>query len=1046
MAVISPRRDRDTTHRAARSIGALPAAVLLGPLAAVVTGVRASVRRPSLVVAAAFLGASLPLASSGSGGVGYSAGDVISGLAVAAVAAGALRADAPVLPRRAAQLFTLITVSLTVSVLCSTDIDASLIGLVRWVQLFVLVPGAVILALRGRRDVRIIAAAILATGVGQGGVGVVQYLTGSGASYFGQPVRGTGTFGATDVMGMSIVASFAVVVAAAVAVSSRGRRRLVAGAVAIALLFPVAISFSRGSWLALGAALAVMLLIANWRLLVGVVIVAAIGSAALTTHAAESGNASLAQRLSSIDAVAANHPDQSVIDRYALWTAATTIWLRHPATGTGLRTFPDHRDSAAPLSLSSGGDVEQAGTAFRKQPLLSPHNLYLLVLSEQGLVGELMFLGLFGTALIGSVVRAWRVRGTPEQWVGLAATGLLAWLLCFFAYGDIGGPSSVPMSVVIGFALWWAVRLRPATDGSVARPGDQVAGPGGPVAPAVASRPTAAVMSRPSASGRTAETGQSQLIVRASVISMALVAASAVLGLIRDLMIAAFFGADGGTDAFLMGWTVPESAQPLLIEGAMALVMVPAFSRALASARPREAMREVVAATLPVILLTLLALFAVVLLAAPVLVHLLAPGLQYPELATRCMRIAAVTVPLIGLAGYLSAGLRAHHVFGPPAAIYPAFNVAVIVSVLIAKDRVGVTSAVIGISAGCALMVLVQLPGAVGRVPVAAIRIGRSDLVRLASFAPVGAYTVARQGQVFVERYLGSGLSPGTVSHLNYAQKIGQIPSTLTLLIATVTFPMLARSMALGGDAAARSRTRTDLRVIMALVLLATGYLVLYAPEVVTVLFGRGRFGPADCAATAAILRIYVLGIAGQAVVDIVCRSFFAGSAVSWYPARVMAIGLGVTALTGTLLAPVWGAPGIAAANALGITVPGLLLLRRARLGGGGTGSSGDSGGAEGGACDSGGGDSGGGDSGGDSGAGPARGQLPRALWDIARAAGPVLPAVAAGWWVRSGIGGWPPLPSALSGGVVMVVVFVAALLARRVRSAWAEGAGSDAR
>ena len=67
------------------------------------------------------------------------------------------------------------------------------------------------------------------------------------------------------------------------------------------------------------------------------------------------------------------------------------IFIDHPVTGVGLRHFPLFRDTYAPMSLSSGGDVLDATQGFRRVELLSPHNFYLLVLSELGIVGAMAF-------------------------------------------------------------------------------------------------------------------------------------------------------------------------------------------------------------------------------------------------------------------------------------------------------------------------------------------------------------------------------------------------------------------------------------------------------------------------------------------------------------------------------------------------------------------------------------------------------------------------------------------------------------------------------
>src|SRR6185312_16735058 len=129
--------------------------------------------------------------------------------------------------------------------------------------------------------------------------------------------------------------------------------------------------------------------------------------------------------------------------------------------------------------------------------------------------------------------------------------------------------------------------------------------------------------------------------------------------------------------------------------------------------------------------------------------------------------------------------------------------------------------------------------------------------VTLGAFAPLAIYTLTRQAQVFVERFLGSSLAPGTISHLNYAQKVAQIPMLVALLICTVTFPTLARSMAAGEAEQARRRLEGDLRTVTALIFVAVAYLVVFAPDIVHVLLEHGEFTAADTTAVSGIMRVY---------------------------------------------------------------------------------------------------------------------------------------------------------------------------------------------
>lgn len=460
-----------------------------------------------------------------------------------------------------------------------------------------------------------------------------------------------------------------------------------------------------------------------------------------------------------------------------------------------------------------------------------------------------------------------------------------------------------------------------------------------------------------------------QGLARAAGVTAALSVGGSVFGLVRDQAIAHFFGAGSQSDAFLVAWTVPEVAATVLIEDAMALLMVPAFSAVLARG---GTVKGLVRGTLPRLLAILAVLTAALVAGAPTVVRVLAPGLADPGTAVACTRLTAVTVLTFGLAGYLSAALRAHRRFLPPAAIYVAYNVGIIATLFALHGSWGVRAAAAGVAVGGVLMVLVQLPffvrelrggsagargvgpgspesgspgldspgseaagsdavgsGSPGGLGAGGPRgSGARHTLGLALLAPVLLFTLSRQAQVLIERFFAAPLPAGAISHLNYAQKIAQLPMVLSLMICTVTFPAVSRALAEGDRDRARRRVERDLRLACVVVLLGTAYVIACAPQIVHVLFQRGEFDAADTTATASVMRVYALGLLGQSLVGALVRPYFSAARPTWYPAASMAIGLLVTAVGDAAAVGPWGVYGIAAGNAAGITVTAALLLR----------------------------------------------------------------------------------------------------------------------
>ncbi|MFD6227367.1 lipid II flippase MurJ [Streptomyces sp. NPDC060232] len=442
-----------------------------------------------------------------------------------------------------------------------------------------------------------------------------------------------------------------------------------------------------------------------------------------------------------------------------------------------------------------------------------------------------------------------------------------------------------------------------------------------------------------------------RFLAKAAAVTAGLTAAGALFGLVRDQTIAHLFGAGHDSDAFLIAWTVPEMASTLLIEDAMALLMVPAFSHALArraatragltrrEARAQDPVRLLVGATLPRLVVFLAAVASVLVVAAPAVVAVLAPGLPDPALAVECTRLTALTVLSFGVAGYFSAALRAHRSFLPPAAIYVSYNIGIIATMVALHTLWGVRAAAAGVAVGGLLMALVQLPAFIRNVgfgPPRAKRAAaprsqrdrdRPTLIAFGVIAPVILFAVFRQSQVLVERFLAASLQPGAISHLNYAQKVAQMPMVLSLMICTVTFPVVAQAMAGGEREKARRRVERDLALASLAVLMGTALVIGYAPQIIQVLFERGAFTHQDTLATASVMRVYGLGLLGHCLVGALSRPFFSTARPTWFPALAMSAGLLVNIVAGAFAVRWWGTYGIAAANAAGISTAAALLL-----------------------------------------------------------------------------------------------------------------------
>jgi len=417
-------------------------------------------------------------------------------------------------------------------------------------------------------------------------------------------------------------------------------------------------------------------------------------------------------------------------------------------------------------------------------------------------------------------------------------------------------------------------------------------------------------------------------LLRPALLVAGLALAGRILGFVRDVSIARFFGASAETDALLVAWTVPETVSPLLVEFAVIYALVPVFVRARMGGT--GAQRTIERLLGPTALILAIATAALVVV-APVFVTVVTPGIVEYELAVRCVRAAAVTVLGFGLTGFLIAALRSHDIFGVPASIYMTYNLAIIAAIVALHEELGVLSAAIGYGAGALAMVAVQVPSYLRHVGPPKLTLGSLSFVRaeFLFFVPIAAFVLLRHMQIYVERFLASLIEAGAISVLNFAAVLSRVPLGLVVAVAVVTYPAVARIAATGRYDELRSTFERDLKLVLFLTMPAAAVLVVFADPLVELIFERGSFTAADTESTSDVMQLYSLGLLGQAVIPLAVLPVYALRIRMSTPIISAAAGLVIGGVLGVLLMQVMDVSGLALASAVAATFIAVDLLRR---------------------------------------------------------------------------------------------------------------------
>ena len=435
----------------------------------------------------------------------------------------------------------------------------------------------------------------------------------------------------------------------------------------------------------------------------------------------------------------------------------------------------------------------------------------------------------------------------------------------------------------------------------------------------------------------------------AGLISVATMA-SRVLGVAREMVLSAFFGASGGVemDAFNVAFRVPNLVRDLFAEGAMTAAFVPTFTRTLTTRGPDAAWRLGSLVINALVLVTGVLVLLGMIFAYPI-THAIAPGFaDIPgklELTTQLTRIMLPFLTTVAAAVAMMGMLNSLRRFFIPALAPAMFNVATIVcafALVPVMPHVGqpaIAAIAIGTLLGGLGQIVLQWPSLKREGfryrPIIDFRDpDLREVLRLMVPGTVGLAAV--QINVFVNTYLATSQEQGAVSWLTYAFRLMYLPIGLFgVAIATAALPEIARRASDNDMRGMRQTVATALRMMLMLNVPATIGLIALAQPIVALLLERGRFTPHDTAATAAALRFYAPGLLGYSAVKIASPSFYSLRDART-PVTVSVIAVLANLTINLLLVRVMGYRGLAFGTALAaIFNAGLLIwLLRRRLGG----------------------------------------------------------------------------------------------------------------
>ena len=425
-------------------------------------------------------------------------------------------------------------------------------------------------------------------------------------------------------------------------------------------------------------------------------------------------------------------------------------------------------------------------------------------------------------------------------------------------------------------------------------------------------------------------------------------ALSRVLGLVREVVAAYYFGVNGRINAFTVAFQVPNLIRALVADAALSSAFVPVFSELLEKGERKRAWR-VASSLFWLMLLGLSALTALFILVAPYIIGLFGNPGSDKALAVGLSQVLFPIVALLGASGIIVGILNSYDHFTVPA-ISPVFwNLAIIAGLALGVPQASSSSGELYVYAFSILIatfiqVLLPVPwlrGLDGRLTLvldwrdpAVARVFKLMIPVTLGLGLINVNAVI--DTFFASRLIDADLAPTAIQKAFLVYMLPQ--GMFSVAIATVLFPSLARFAARGDMDGFRRTVSNGVRQIAFLLIPTAVVSALLAEPIIRLLYQHGHWRAEDTPVVAGALAAFSLGLLFNGEMLMLNRAFFSLQS-NWIPTTIALGNLFLNVLLDLAFyrVGVWGIPfSTAICNIAGAVALFVLLRRRVGpLGGG---------------------------------------------------------------------------------------------------------------
>jgi putative peptidoglycan lipid II flippase len=373
---------------------------------------------------------------------------------------------------------------------------------------------------------------------------------------------------------------------------------------------------------------------------------------------------------------------------------------------------------------------------------------------------------------------------------------------------------------------------------------------------------------------------QTKSISSASLILAISYLLSAVLGLLRDRLLAGTFGAGSELDVYYTAFTVPDFIALILIFGAIGAAVIPIFSGYLI--KDKDEAWKYFSAFLNIFLGFLIIICLILIFLTPLLISFIAPGFsgEKRELAIALMRIMFLSPIILGASNLISGVLQVFHRFLITALAPLMYNLGIIIGILFLVPKFGLVGLAWGVVLGGIMHLSIQLPSFFFSGFKYQLNFNYKDpgvIKTIKLMVPRSIGLGAGQLNTIATTAIASTLIAGSIAVFNLANNLSSIlVNAVAVSVSTAAFPAMSMNFIKEENEEFLRKFSSIFRQIIFLTIPISLLLLTLRAQIIRVFLGAGKFGWADTRLTTACLGILALNLIAQAVILFLSKTFYA--------------------------------------------------------------------------------------------------------------------------------------------------------------------------